>query len=118
MVITNSMMAIIIITAHPSEEKIAFGLKNTHRSSLCYVIRVFWAFVKSNIFIFSTPRVLFGIASTLSTSKLFNSPYLHLINVFGRLPKVILSNIFTILLFNFANQRSPASVLEDSINKL
>ena len=118
------------MTVHSLEGKITFRSKNTHGSpkvtvsdprvpcwSLFYTIRVFWAFVKSDIFTFSTPGILFGITGALSSGGLFDGPHPHPIDILGRLPKVIISNIFTIILFNFANQRSPGSVLEDSINK-
>lgn len=118
------------MTVHPSEQKTAFRPKNAHGSpmvadsdtrvpswSLFYAIRVFWAFVKSDIFTFTTPGILFGMTGALSGGGLFDGPHPHPIDVVSRLPKVILSNTFTIILFNFANQRSPASVLEDRINK-
>ncbi|RBR07249.1 uncharacterized protein FIESC28_10748 [Fusarium coffeatum] len=123
-------MAQLTSAFHPLEEKTAFGSKNTHGSPIVvasearipdrsrfYAIRVFWAFVKSDIFTFSTPGILFGMTGALSNNELLDGPHSHPIDILGRLPKVILSNVFTILLFNFANQRSPASVLEDSINK-
>ncbi|CAG7561110.1 unnamed protein product [Fusarium equiseti] len=122
---TTSTMAQVVSAIHPLEEKTAFTSKNARGSPtaissdaripgwpLVYAIRVFWAFVKSDIFTFSTPGILFGI-----TGALTNSPHPHSIDVLSRLPKVILSNVLTIVLFNFANQRSPASVLEDRINK-
>ncbi|KAJ4016212.1 hypothetical protein NW766_004403 [Fusarium irregulare] len=118
------------MTVPRSEDKTARRPKNAHGSpmvaasdtripgwSLSYAIKVFWAFVKSDIFTFSTPGILFGMTGALSTGELFDGPRSHPIDVFGRLQKVILSNIFTIIIFNFANQRSPASILEDSINK-
>lgn len=126
----TSTMAQVTSASHPSEEKTASISKNTYASptfiasdtrvtnwSLFYAIRVFWAFVKSDIFTFSIPGILFGITSALSNGELFDGPHPHPIDVLSRLPKVILSNVLTILLFNFANQRSPASVLEDRINK-
>ncbi|KAI1068066.1 hypothetical protein LB507_004251 [Fusarium sp. FIESC RH6] len=130
MATTNSMMAGMTVAVHPSQEKTAFISKNAHSSptvivsnaripgwSLPYVIKVFWAFVKSDIFTFSTPGILFGVTVSLSNGELFDGPPSHPIDVVGRLSNVILSNVLTVILFNFANQRSPASVLEDSINK-
>ncbi|CZS75089.1 unnamed protein product [Fusarium graminearum] len=124
------MMTQVTSVFHPSEEKTTSIPRNSSRSptvtasdayvrtwSLFYPIRVFWAFVKSDIFTFTAPGILFGITGALSSGQLFDGPLLHPIDVLGRLPKVILSNVLTIVLFNFANQRSPASVLEDSINK-
>ncbi|KAH7196396.1 UbiA prenyltransferase family-domain-containing protein [Fusarium flagelliforme] len=123
-------MAQVTSAFHPLEEKTTSISKNAYGSptviasnpritgwSLFYAIKVLWAFIKSDIFTFSTPGILFGITGALSNGELFDGPHSHPIDVLSRLPKVILSNVLTIVLFNFANQRSPDSVLEDSINK-
>jgi len=63
------------------------------------------------------PETAFGIFSALSGPLLTTNRNPEMMDVLARLPKVILWVWANVLLFDIANQRLPASILEDSINK-
>lgn len=63
------------------------------------------------------PETTFGIISALSGPLLTTNPSPSLEVVLSRIPHVTLWTYLNLLIFDLANQRLPASVLEDSINK-
>jgi len=63
------------------------------------------------------PETAFGIFSALSGKLLTTNAAPELSDVLFRLPRVLLWNWLNVLLFDVANQRLPASIIEDSVNK-
>lgn len=63
------------------------------------------------------PETAFGLCSALSGSQMTTNPSPVLLDVLGRLPKVMLWNWLNLLIFNLANQRLPDSIREDAANK-
>lgn len=76
-----------------------------------------WAFSESDIATFVAPNTAFGILGALAGSSLATAVLPTSLQVLVRLPLVIAFNWYSVLVFDLANQRSPASIQEDSINK-
>ncbi|KAI4101750.1 MAG: hypothetical protein LQ345_007403 [Seirophora villosa] len=77
-----------------------------------------WLFTKSDVGTFVVPNTLFGIFGALSGLLLTATssrpaPYL----ILSRLPHLVAFNWLNLLIFDIANQRLPAAIAEDSLNK-
>ncbi|KAK3401469.1 UbiA prenyltransferase family-domain-containing protein [Sordaria brevicollis] len=82
------------------------------------VIYLLWEFSKNDIFNFSLPCTIFGVALSLAkeaTTSPGATPSLS--QVLHRLPAICLFQLYSLLLFDLANQRHPIAVAEDLINK-
>lgn len=82
-----------------------------------YRFKTLWLFSRSDWTTMILPETAFGVFSALSGITLTTNPNPRFLDVFSRLPQVILWIWLTTLAFNIANQRLSNSVLEDSINK-
>jgi 4-hydroxybenzoate polyprenyltransferase len=80
-------------------------------------IKTLWLFTESDFATFVIPDTAFGIFAVLSGPLLTANDAPDLLEIFGRLPKVLLWNWLNLLVFDLANQRHLESVTEDSINK-
>ena len=79
---------------------------------------VLWLFTKSDVLTFVLPNTFFGILGALSgllTDPTSSSP--NLLTTLARLPHVIAFNWLNLLIFDIANQRLPAAIIEDTLNK-
>jgi 4-hydroxybenzoate polyprenyltransferase len=76
-----------------------------------------WLFTQSDLKCIVFPETAFGLFSALSGSQITTNPSPILLNILGRLPKVILWNWLNLLIFALANQRLPESIREDTVNK-
>lgn len=80
-------------------------------------LRIVWGFIESDFFTFAVPNTAFGIVSALASSRLLEGPAPRPADVLRRGPAVLLFNLYSLLLFDLANQRSPEAVEEDRVNK-
>lgn len=81
----------------------------------CYHINTLYLFTASDFKTTVVPSSIFGILGALSDTLLLNptSPQ----STLRRIPLVILFVWLNLLLFNVGNQRQPAAMAEDAINK-
>lgn len=90
----------------------------TLTGNLSAIIYLLWEFSKNDIFTFSLPCTIFGIALSLAKEATTSStPNPSLSQLLTRLPFICLFQLSSLLLFDLANQRHPAAVAEDFINK-
>ncbi|KAL8723629.1 MAG: hypothetical protein Q9225_000072 [Loekoesia sp. 1 TL-2023] len=77
-----------------------------------------WLFTKSDVVTFVLPNTVFGIFGALS-GLLTQPATIHpsFYQIFSRLPHVIAFNWLNLFVFDVANQRLPAAIIEDSLNK-
>ena len=77
-----------------------------------------WFFTESDLITFVLPNTVFGIFGALS-GLLINTTTIHpnTHQILGRLLHVVAFNWLNLLIFDIANQRLPAAIVEDSINK-
>nr|WBQ21649.1 hypothetical protein [Stachybotrys sp.] len=80
-------------------------------------LRVIWGFIESDFLTFAVPNTAFGMMSAIGSSQLLEGPPPYLSDVLRRGPTVLFFNVYSLLLFDLANQYSPESVEEDRINK-
>lgn len=91
----------------------AFSLpKSIHR-----YLRVLWDFTESDFLTFVIPNTAFGILGALAANALTDDPQSSMLEILRHVPVLILFNWTNVLIFDFANQRSPESVAEDRVNK-
>lgn len=110
-----------------SKQKITFGMdvsrsQNAKQAdglilSLLALLKTIWRFIESDIFTFAVPNTVFGVVSALAYSQLVEGPQPLFLEVLKRLPSIWIFNLYSLLIFDLANQRSPESVQEDHINK-
>ncbi|CCC14235.1 hypothetical protein SMACR_08693 [Sordaria macrospora] len=81
------------------------------------VIYLLWEFSKNDIFTFSLPCTIFGVALSLAKEATTTPSTPSLGQVLSRLPAICLFQLYSLLLFDLANQRHPIAVAEDLINK-
>lgn len=98
--------------------------KNTCRNSSPIISHtlaapgLIWAFTESNFSTFVVPNSAFGLLGALAARFLADgSAPPSAAGVLARAPLVVLFNWHNVLNFDLANQRSPASVEEDRLNK-
>lgn len=84
---------------------------------MLYHLRTLWLTTRSDLKSIIIPETAFGIFSTLSGPVLTTNRTPKLWTILSRLPLVLLWTWVNVLIFDLANQRLPASVTEDSINK-
>ncbi|PVH94757.1 hypothetical protein DM02DRAFT_721109 [Periconia macrospinosa] len=77
---------------------------------------IFWLLTTDDFATFVGPNTAFGIFGALAGPILVDHPS-SILSVLLRIPKVIAFNWLNLLIFDFANQRLPQSVQEDTINK-
>lgn len=77
-----------------------------------------WLFTESDIVTFVLPNTVFGIFGALS-GLLTNTTTIHpsTYQILSHLPHVVAFNWLNLLIFDIANQRLPAAIAEDAINK-
>ena len=81
-------------------------------------LQILWLFTKSDLLTFVLPNTMFGILGALSgflTNPAAIPP--TLLTTLARLPQVIIFNWLNLLIFDIANQRLPAAIIEDRHNK-
>ena len=86
-------------------------------SPICRLLRIAWLFQKNDIKTWTIPSSLFGILGAFSGSMLTTNQSPDYLAILLRLPIVLLWICLASVVFNMANQRLPASVLEDTLNK-
>lgn len=84
---------------------------------LCYHAYTIWLITRNDLKSIVLPETAFGIFSALAGPLLTTNENPNTVDVLLRLPSVVLWNWLNVLLFDIANQRLPASILEDSVNK-
>lgn len=84
---------------------------------ICYCFKLIWDFTESDFFTFVVPNTAFGSLGALATTLLTDASRSSILEVLQRLPAVLIFNWSNLLIFDLANQRSPNSVAEDTINK-
>ena len=85
--------------------------------SISRLPKMLYLFQRSDLKPFTLPGVMFGILGALSGSILTTNESPDPLAIFWRTPLVLAWAYFSCLVFNFSNQRAPASVIEDSFNK-
>ncbi|CAI7623082.1 unnamed protein product [Penicillium glandicola] len=88
--------------------------------SLSFGIKTLWTFTASDAYTLMPSMAVFGVVSGISGSLLTTVPETEQwssLDVISSLPVVFGYLWINLLLFNVANQRLPASIKEDSINK-
>jgi 4-hydroxybenzoate polyprenyltransferase len=93
------------------------GTNSVKKAGLSYHLYTIWLITANDIKSIVLPETAFGIFSALAGSALTTNSSPALLDILGRLPKVIFWNWINCLLFDIANQRLPSSILEDSVNK-
>lgn len=81
------------------------------------MIRIIWTFTKNDLFTFSLQCVFFGVALSFAKDARTAPDPPTFNQVLSRLPGSCLIQFMSQLLTNLDNQREPASVIEDRINK-
>lgn len=83
-----------------------------------HLLYTLWLFTESDIVTFVLPNTVFGIFGALS-GLLTNTTSVHpsTNQILWRLPHVVAFNWLNLLIFDIANQRLPAAIAEDSLNK-
>lgn len=89
-----------------------FPVKSIYR-----FFRVLWDFTESDLCTFVVPNTAFGVAGALAANALTDDPRCSMLEILRRIPIIILFNWTNVLIFDFANQRSPESIAEDRVNK-
>ncbi|KAL4862755.1 hypothetical protein BDV12DRAFT_202745 [Aspergillus spectabilis] len=78
-----------------------------------------WAFTESNFSTFVLPNTVFGLLAVLAAPLLtdcLETPSTMSLALHG-IPRILVANWANVFIFDLANQRSPESVREDSLNK-
>ena len=78
--------------------------------------KTLWLFTKSDVATFVLPNTVFGVFGALS-GLLTTAQTVNTYQVFERLPHVVAFNWLNLLIFDVANQRLPAAIAEDTVNK-
>jgi 4-hydroxybenzoate polyprenyltransferase len=102
------------ITGPPRGTK-PIQMRISHFSLLCYHVKTLYLFIASDIKTTVVPTASFGIIGAVSMS-LRQDP-LPFEVVIPRVPLVLIWIWINLLLFNVSNQRQPAGIAEDSVNK-
>ena len=85
--------------------------------SLAYHARTIYLFTRNDLKSIVYPECAFGLFSALSGHLLTTNPSPNAWEIVARLPQNLLWNWLNLLIFDLANQRLPASIVEDSVNK-
>lgn len=80
-------------------------------------IHTFWLLTKSDFWTFVIPNTAFGVLGALAGPVLTTRKTTNVSAVITRIPYVLIWNWLNLAVFDLANQRSPDSVTEDSLNK-
>lgn len=80
-------------------------------------LRTLWLFTRSDLKSMIYPNIIFSLACRVSKADLVPDHNGSLVNIFSRVPYVLIWLWLNLLLFNIANQRLPSSIIEDRINK-
>lgn len=83
------------------------------------LIYTLWLFTESDFFTFVLPNTMFGIFGALSGlgSSTHSKSHIPIMQLLIRIPSIVAFNWSNLLIFDIANQRLPAAVVEDSVNK-
>ncbi|KAF7531606.1 hypothetical protein G7054_g8693 [Neopestalotiopsis clavispora] len=103
------------MSTKPSLESVLQSL----RQGLSF-IHLLWEFIESDFLTFAVPNTAFGIFGAFAPALLMDEASSSTFTIklaMQRLPLVLAYNVGNLLVFDLANQRSPASVVEDRINK-
>ncbi|KAI9874354.1 MAG: hypothetical protein M1830_009846, partial [Pleopsidium flavum] len=84
---------------------------------LASFIGTLWLFTQSDIITFVIPVTAFGILGALAGPLLTTNKSPGLMEILGRLQRVLLWNWLNTLIFDLANQRLPEAIVEDALNK-
>lgn len=89
--------------------------KLSNASELLYTC---WLFTRSDVITFVLPSTLFGIFGLFSGLNVSSQSHpVQLDDILRRLLNVVAFNWFNTLIFDIANQRLPAAIIEDAANK-
>lgn len=77
-------------------------------------VKNLWLITKDDTPTFVIPNSIFGICCAIACAR---GESQSAIQIFCRLPQVLIFNWTNLLIFDLANQRSPESAIEDKINK-
>lgn len=99
----------------------ARGKLRLHISMLLYwtstALRIAWLLTKNDVPTFVFPNTMFGMTASLSGPVMMDNTTTTPLQLLHRLPWVILFSWTNLFIFNLSNQRLPASVQEDKLNK-
>ncbi|MCJ1263531.1 hypothetical protein MMC22_003401 [Lobaria immixta] len=107
----------------PDESKaISAAEKSTNiqarqRIRLTFHLKTLWLFTRSDLKSMIYPNIVFGLVTAMSGPTLRKNQSPNPLVILSNVPYVFLWLWLNLLLFNIANQRLPASILEDAINK-
>lgn len=113
--IHESSMAVVSIV-HPEFGTVLTVLKRSLQS-LCSFVYVLYLVTSSDLVSVLCPGVLYGVLSCLSGTLLLTKDEPHLFAILQRLPQMLIWIWLNLLVLCLANQRLPASVSEDAVNK-
>lgn len=82
-----------------------------------HALQIFWLSTKSDFWTFVIPDTAFGVFGALAGPVLTTNNATSFPAILIRIPSVLAWNWLNLLVFDLANQRSPDSVAEDSLNK-
>lgn len=80
-------------------------------------LQTFWLLTESDFWTFVIPNTAFGIFGALAGPVLTTNKPTNFSVILVRIPCVLAWNWLNLFVFDLANQRSPDSVTEDSLNK-
>lgn len=86
-------------------------------NGITYHLETLWLFTRSDRKSMIYPNVIFGVVGAMSGSVLSKTQSPNLFVILSNVPYVFLWLWLNLLLFNIANQRLAASVVEDAVNK-
>lgn len=86
-------------------------------NSFTFHLKTLWLFTRSDLKSMIYPNIVFGLVTAMSGPALGQNRSPTLFVILSNVPYVFLWLWLNLLLFNIANQRLPASVLEDAVNK-
>lgn len=84
---------------------------------LTFHLKTLWLFTQSDLKSMIYPNIIFGLVSAMSGPAHNQNQSPNLFVILSNVPNVFLWLWLNLLLFNIANQRLPASIQEDAVNK-
>lgn len=102
---------------HPPSHPINPNPQAKLLSRLPYNIHTLYLFTAADFPTFALPTTLFALFASLTGAPLTTNPVPALLPTLARIPPALAVTWANLLLFNISNQRSPAAVAEDRVNK-
>lgn len=116
----SSLREVQLVESRPSWEDNEASPKLaevTTSRSLAFHLHTMYLFLCSDFKIIVVPQTVVGCSQALASSIVFASSPSTIYDVLCRIPLLASWLALTTITFNVANQRLPASILEDPINK-